>query len=185
VLGVAFRRLLQDDEPLGLQELAASAVLAPEDVEAELELLASAGRVRRDRRGHVVGILGLSLEPTRHEIRIDELRRWTWCAYDAVGILGALGRDGVIRSTSPLDGSALEIPFVAGTPVKCDLVLFMPEYSVDSVVDEWCPLVNFFSDADAAARWSGRRGVQGRILAITDATRAGAEHWGRYVRTAG
>ena len=126
VLGVAFRQLLANDEPLGLEELASSTGLRPGDVEAELASLAEEGRVRCDAAARVVGILGLSLEPTQHEITVGDLRRWTWCAYDAVGILAAFGQNGLIRSSSPVDASVLEIRVVAGEPLRTDVVLFIP-----------------------------------------------------------
>jgi alkylmercury lyase len=184
VLGAAFRHLLDHGKPLTVDDLAAMVAIPAEDVEAELRSLAVEGRVRRDRSGDVVGILGLSLEPTDHEIVVAGRRRWTWCAYDAVGILGALGRGGLIRSRSPLGGTLLEIAFDGGRSVNNEIVLFVPDGPVESVVDEWCPHVNFFLDAAAAARWSDDRGLSGEALPIDDLTRTGAEYWGQYVKAA-
>ena len=45
----------------------------------------------------------------------DGKRRWTWCAYDAVGVLSALGADGIARSTSLFSGQPIEVVFAAET----------------------------------------------------------------------
>jgi alkylmercury lyase len=66
-----------------------------------LQKLEQAGLTRRDPAGRLLGSHGLSVAPTHHELVINGRRRWTWCAYDAVGILGALEADGQVRSRSP------------------------------------------------------------------------------------
>lgn len=47
-----------------------------------------------------------SVEPTRHLIDVEVGRRWTWCALDAVGIVGALGAGVIYSQTTSEEGRA-------------------------------------------------------------------------------
>ncbi len=66
----------------------------------------------------------MTITPGRHEISVAGTKRWTWCALDAIGILGALGASGSVRSTDPHTGASIEIEFVDGTP-QTDKHLFI------------------------------------------------------------
>lgn len=138
-----------------------------------------AGHMRRNAGGEIVYSAGLSVEPTRHEISFDGATRWTACAYDALGILGALGRDGRIRSRDPVNDEEIQIQVDSGRPVGSDAVLLYADGEDDcaSVVDEWCPLVNLFQSAEAASAWAESTGVTGRILILDEAAVAGAAEW--------
>ena len=178
ILRAAFALLLDTGRPIPVVELAAALGASAEAIDAGLAELDRAGRVRRNEGGDVVASRGLSLTPTPHEITLAGERRFTWCAYDAVGILAALGADGRVRSRTPL-GEAVEFEIEAGHPVPADgLVLFLPARSAGSVVEEWCPLANFFLDADAAQRWASEGGVEGHVLSLAEASKLGAREWG-------
>jgi len=148
---IAFQRLLQTRQPVSalalINELGGSAV----EVEAWLAELDRQGLIRRNQSGDVVGSEGLSIEPSRHELHVRDQQLWTWCAYDAVGILGALGASGRVLSKSPLTGASIEVQFRDGAPETSEVVLFMPDVFVSlsegtplpepgvSVFDDWCP----------------------------------------------
>jgi hypothetical protein len=90
----------------------------------------------------VVGIAGLSIEPTQHRIELAVGQRWTWYALDAVGIVGTIG-DGVIHS-QVADGP-MQLNVEDGEIESNDLAVLIPDgYGMTSSVDEWCPLANFF-----------------------------------------
>jgi hypothetical protein len=119
--------------------------------------------------------------PTNHELVIDGRRRWTWCAHDAVGILGALEADGRVRSRSPYSGTLIELTFDAGQPAATDAMVFMAEEPCRSVIDDWCPLVNLFEDDQAAAAWARQHGITGAAHPVAQATRLGAAAWRAYL----
>jgi hypothetical protein len=125
----------------------------------------------------VTGSLGLSVQPTRHELLVGRRQRWTWCAYDAVGILGALGASGRVRSQSPDDDASIELVFEDGMPGPTDAVIFMADKRCESVVDDWCPLVNLFQDANSAAIWAGQRSLVGATVGVAQATAVGTAAW--------
>jgi len=74
---IAFRLLLAQSEPIGLDELAAATGINTERLVVLLEDLDHAGRIRRDESGRVIGSAGLSVMPDRHEIELDGRKFWT------------------------------------------------------------------------------------------------------------
>ena len=173
VLALAFNELLEAPQPVSVELLAESLGTPLDALEQTLAALVERGWVRRDADGGVVGSRGLSIEPTRHELRLPQGRRFTWCAYDTVGIFGSLATSGRIRSRTPLE-QPVELEVVAGRPVAADgVVLFFPQRQVTSVVDEWCPLANFFLDAEAARTWAIASDVEGQVLTLEQASDRG------------
>jgi alkylmercury lyase len=178
LLAAAFRLLLAEGRPVPVQRLAAALGRDGEPVEQALDRLARAGRTRRNQAGEVTGSLGLSVEPTAHELTVEGARRWTWCAYDAVGILAALGANGRVRSRSPHTQAPIEFAVYQGSPVAgSQVVVFLAQGPCVSVVDDWCPLVNFFEDSEAAAAWAAQRGVTGTAVPLQQAAATGAAAW--------
>ena len=162
VLALAFNELLEAPQPVSVELLAESLGTEILALDEQLSALAERGWIRRNPEGAIVGSRGLSLEPTRHELELPQGRRYTWCAYDTLGIFGALAVSGTIRSTTPLD-EPVELEVVNGRPVAADgVVLFFPQRQVTSVVDEWCPLANFASTRKPPAPGRTRTTSKGR-----------------------
>jgi hypothetical protein len=204
LLARAFHLLLDDHRPVSAAHLAQALACDPDRVEQALALLDRQARLRRDRTGAVSGSHGLSLTPTQHALLLEhhngrERQFWTWCAWDAVGILAALDASGRIRSTSPSSGAPIQLDFHHGHPRDPEpgLVVFFadtdcctPANVADdgsgccgsgSVIDEWCPLVNFFEDADAAHAWATEHGVRGTAVPLAEATDQGRTAWRRWI----
>lgn len=201
LLAMAFHLLLDDSRPVSPVRLAEALGSQPERVERTLALLDRQGRIRRDQRGAVTGSHGLSLTPTPHELTLEqrsgqERRYWTWCAWDAVGILAALAASGRIRSTSPSSGAPIQLDFHHGSPRQADpdLVVFFADTDCctpteggdgscasGSVIDDWCPLVNFFEHAEAAQAWAAAHGVRGTTVPLAEATDQGKAAWRRWI----
>jgi len=203
LLARAFHLLLGDGRPVSTARLAETLAWDPEQVERALVRLDRQGRIRRDQTGAVTGSHGLSLTPTPHELILEqapgqERRYWTWCAWDAVGILAALAASGRIRSTSPSSGAPIRLDFHHGRLRQADpeLVVFFadtdrcaPATTGDdsdccasgSVIDDWCPLVNFFEHADAARAWAAGHGVRGTAVGLAEATSQGKAAWRRWI----
>jgi alkylmercury lyase len=204
LLARAFHLLLDDGRPVSAARLAEAVVGDLDRVAGTLALLDRQGRIRRDQTGAVTGSHGLSLTPTSHELILEHRngqarRYWTWCAWDAVGILAALDASGQIRSTSPSSGAPIQLDFHHGQPRDLDpeLVVFFadtdccaPASGADdgsdccgsgSVIDQWCPLVNFFEHADAAQAWAAEHGVRGTAVPLVEATEKGKTAWLRWI----
>ena len=177
LLAAAFRLLLAQGRPVSVERLAAALGRDAEPVEQALDRLARAGRTRRNQAGEVTGSLGLSVEPTAHELTVEGARRWTWCAYDAVGILAALGASGRVRSRSPHTQAPIEFAVHQDRPAAGSQVVFLAQGPCVSVVDDWCPLVNFFEDPDTAAAWAAQHGITGTAVPLLQAAATGAAAW--------
>jgi hypothetical protein len=174
----AFALLLDHGEPVTNDRLAVAAALTAADVADLLADFDADGRARFDDEGRLIGIAGLSIEPTRHRLDIGDTTRWTWCALDAIGILGAVGRDATYTTQLPDTDDELTVAFTANGPAPTDTVVFMASgYGNDSVVDTWCPTVNLFADADGATIWANAHAIDGQPIPVTDLAADAAAIW--------
>ena len=180
VRAAAFRLLYATGAPVSTAAIAGSLDRPEDGVRSEVADLEGRGMMRLDAGGDVVGACGLSLVETVHEVRVDGRRFWTWCAYDAVGILGAVGRGGTMLSTEPGSGRLMEVRFEGGRPADEGPAIFVAEQrECRSVIDEWCPLNNVFESVEAAERWASENGVAGSAVPIREATAAAGDRWRR------
>jgi Alkylmercury lyase len=172
----AFREILATGQPW---DPASAAHLGIDlaSVRAGVRHLVASGRARTDDEGRVISAAGLSTDPTNHRVLVGFDPRWTNCAYDALGILGALGADGVIATHSP-SGTELHVLFEGGRPVGSDAVLFLADQPCCSRPNEdWCPNVNLFEHRSSAERWSKEHGVEGRVVTLEEGTDLGVSEW--------
>jgi alkylmercury lyase len=181
LLARAFWLLLDHGRPVEVGALADALEREPAAVAAAVDRLEQAGLTRRDPVGRLLGSHGLSVTPTQHELTVDGQRRWTWCAFDAVGILGALEADGRVRSRSPHSGTPIELGFHGGWPDATEAVVFLAEGPCRSVIDDWCPLVNLFENDQAATAWARQHGIAGAARPVAQATQLGAAAWRAYL----
>ncbi len=177
IRAAGFGLLLDKGEPVNVSRLAAAAGLSARRVEEALASASDRGRVEFDDDGQLLGIAGLTITPGRHEIGLKNETRWTWCALDAVGILGAIDATGIVRSTDPQTGEVIEIAFVDGKP-KTDAHLFiLGGFSDGDVRRDWCPQVNFFATHDAAEKWASSQKREGDVVSVTEIAAEAAEMW--------
>jgi len=177
----AFRLLLARSQPIGVEDLSAKSGIGLERLSGLLDQLDGAGRIRRGAAGTVVGSAGLSVVPDRHEIELEGRRFWTWCAYDILGIFGALGANGRAFSPSPPDGDTIVVHFARGRPQKNDAVLFRPDEELmsccENVYEEWCPNSNLFASPELATRWAEQHSMRGRVLDLDEAADLATKDW--------
>lgn len=153
------------------------------DVGAAIERLVSAGRIRRDAAGRIVGSAGLSLERTRHRLILDDAERFTWCAIDAVGIPAALGISAAAETTCVHCGRGLRVDVLAGR-VTTDgpYVAWDPEKVCSNVVEEYCPEANLFCEPSHLEAWRLAHGEPtGRPLSLEELEALGNDWWGDIV----
>ena len=159
-----FRLLLDRGEPVELADIAVAADLEVETVKHLIEQ--EAGRIETDGEGRLLGVAGLTVTETRHQITIGDEMRWTWCALDAVGIFGALEATGNIRSTDARTGQDIHIEFVDGQSQGDATLFILGGYDGGNVREDWCPLVNFFGTHRDAEAWVADRDVTGDIVSV-------------------
>ncbi len=171
-----FRLLLEQGQPVPPERLAAEAGLSVAQI---TDILATRlqGRVELDDEGNLLGVAGLTLTPTRHQLTIGAKTRWTWCALDAVGILAALEASGNIQSTDPNTGQEINIAFTNGQPDNDAALFILGGYDGGNVREDWCPLVNFFPTTQDAQMWVSENQLEGDIVSVTDITKDAAAMW--------
>jgi len=178
---VAFQHLIRNSQPVTPEQLAEAGGFDLERTTSMLEELDRAGRIRRDGTGRVVGSAGLSVIPDRHQIELNGRTFWTWCAYDILGIFGALRADGDARSPSPPDLTVIELRFLGGRPRHADAVLFRPAEDLmsrcNNVYEEWCPNSNLFASRKLAQAWADEHQLAGRVLSLEEASALATQEW--------
>jgi alkylmercury lyase len=174
---VGFRALYESGRPVTLETLASRSgysVARVEEILASPELI---GRSRFDDKGRLVGIAGLSVEKTRHEIGIDGRTLWTWCALDAVGIFSALGESGWITTTPPDTSDPMTIEVVDGISASDPILFILGGFDGLTSVQAWCPSVNFFNDRASAVEWANSNNLDGQVVAASEVEKSAGEVW--------
>lgn len=174
---VGFRLLYETGRPVTMETLAERSGFTVAKVEETLSKPELVGRSRRNTMGHLIGIAGLSVEPTPHEIRIGGARFWTWCALDAVGIFRALGETGVVYSTRPDDSETLEIQFIDGESQSNLRLFILGEFDETTSYEDWCPNVNFFANSNDATLWARTHQLDGDVVTISEIADDAGEIW--------
>ncbi len=103
---------LAEGRPAAVEELAAAAGRAPEEVAA---LLRAVPGVEWDTGGRVAGA-GMTLNPTPHRVEAGGHQLYAWCAPDALGMQPAIGL--TVRISSPCPATGQTITVTAG-PDRC------------------------------------------------------------------
>lgn len=147
-----------------------------------LKALQQAGLVQIDADGFIVGAAGLTLTPTKHEMSIDGRKFWAWCAFDVLGIFGALEASGSVRSVDPSTNEIIVVSFVTGVPQDMDLALWMGDPAGGlSIRDGWCSKVNFFRSKTVAEAWMGENAGTGSLFIVGNVIPVAREAWRRAV----
>jgi hypothetical protein len=145
-----------------------------------LERLGQAGLARQDDQQRVVGIAGLSLEPTAHRLRLDGTGLFTWCAIDAVGIPAALRVDAQIKTRCWHCGIGIELELVGGHPPASDQRVWLPQSECTSVFDQFCTQANMFCDSEHLGAWQAAADAIGRALDLAGAAGLGRDSWAEF-----
>ena len=179
---VAFALLLAERTPVSGADIASAAGV--EGVGGALDALAAAGWLDRDTEGRVTGAAGLSLDHGEHALMIAGYRFRTWCAYDALGIAGALGADAGIETSCGLCNVPIAVPVRSGHPPAAQPArLWLSAGGADLRTDFCTPTVLLCSAAHAEA-WATEHDHQGAILGLRAAASRGAREWDDCARTA-
>jgi alkylmercury lyase len=180
---VAFRELFEGRAPT-LAQLAARLGLDEAQAAEVLDRLAERGLVVVEGQ-RVIGSLGLSLRSTRHRVELADRVLHTWCAYDAVGLPAALGRDATTVTSCPQCRRVLRLELASGQPPPGSAVVgWWPDRSsCTNVVGQFCPYANLFCDHGHLARWRAAAGQPaGEILDLGELARRGRDNWGPALR---
>lgn len=174
IRSAAFLQILDTGQPATIKTIAEATQLPEPVVTDVVEAFTERGMAQIG-DGQVLGIAGLSVKATRHTIALPQGERWTWCALDGVGIVGATG-SGTIISQTPHGDVSLTLDNGVFRPEG--MAIFIADgYGMTSSVSQWCPLVDFFPNAAAADVWGSRNGVAGRGVPVAHLATLAAARW--------
>ena len=154
-----FYECLSMGKPVTIGAVATASGLGCDGVRKSLGRV-SAGNIQFDDMGRVVGIGGLTLEPTRHRLTIDDRTLYTWCAFDTLFAPEILGRPVAVVSSCPTSDTPIRLTVTPEGVKRLD-----PEDAVLSFVTpdadaccadirgSFCRHVNFFASRQAALDW--------------------------------
>jgi len=163
---------LAKGHPIPPAELADIWNMSLDQVQVILKQAKKNGRVEINTQGDLVGAV-LSLNPTQHQIFMDNQHLYAWCAYDAIYTPGVVGKLARIVSEDPVTGGRIKISL---TPNGVETI--KPESVVVSVVDPGgdmsagpestrCTHMLFFESRESAKQWKqDRTGVS--ILTVEE-----------------
>jgi len=178
VQAAAFSLLFDSGNPASETSISALSGLDPDGASRRLREIEERGMLRRDDQGQIVGIAGLTIVPTQHEITIGDTTRWTWCALDAIGIIGAIGRGGRFTTTVPDTDDSVTLEIASDGTTESSAVVFIADGFADGpVADNWCPTVNLFPNADHAEAWAADAGLRGTPMSVADLMAGATEMW--------
>ena len=178
----AFQTLLRTAMPVSIDHLAKTMERSAVTISNCISELRRVNRVRLDSSGYIIGIVGLSLTPTVHELVINGTRFWAWCAFDVIGIFGALYASGSARSLDPFSNEIIPLEFMNGIPQDGNLTIFMADLpNKGSVCDSWCSKVNFFTSVQSAKAWSQANDATGCLISVGALVPVAREVWSGFV----
>lgn len=153
---------LAKGHPVSPAQLADIWEMPLEQVQAILAQAEENGQVEINANGDLVGAV-LSLNPTHHQVLMDNKRLYAWCAYDAIYAPGVVGKPAQIVSNDPVTGETIRVSI---TPTGVEKV--QPESTVVSVVgaetdmragpaSPRCTQMLFFESRESAEHWRRNR----------------------------
>lgn len=179
----AFERLRRSG-PVDVSDVVTTSPSGGASAQGTLDVLVERGMAIIE-DGRLVAIDGLSIQPTRHRMRLGDDSLFTWCAADAVGIPAALGEDAKVITACPQCSAEIVVSIRAGVPQgETDLVLWVPTASCSHVVTQFCPDVNFFCNRGQLDEWRNASGnPSGEALDAEEAAELGRQWWAYLTRT--
>lgn len=173
----AFALLLRDQQPVTASTLVALTGLSPESTRRSIRTLADAGWLDLDIDGRVAGAAGLSLVKGPHRLTVAGAPFRTWCAYDALGIPAALGRDAELTTTCGQCERDVRLQFHDGRPDRAGPeLLWLAEGGAD-LRGSFCSPTVLLCGPDHGHAWGEAQGGHGELLDLETASRRGGSDW--------
>lgn len=156
-LSLALYRLLAEGRPVAFAALADTAGLSPDEATRRVRNWPG---VYYDGNQEVIGYWGLALSPMKHEIHIDGLTLYAWCAWDTLFLPALLGKKADVISACRGSGQPVRLrvgPTTVESADAADLLVSFLCPDADAVradvIASFCHFVHFFQGAKAASTW--------------------------------
>jgi len=151
-------QLLANGNPVSRQQLAESLSMPADVVNETLDRWWG---VYYDEQKRITGYWGLSVKPTKHQVRIHERTLYAWCAWDTLFLPGLLNATVVIESHCAQTNNRIQLTLGPEGPKNVEPVgavmsfLVPDSYNVkDNIVAHFCHFVYFLESMDAGMAWT-------------------------------
>jgi alkylmercury lyase len=168
---------LLEGEPVSMDRIGRLNHLSHSAVTATL--LGLPGMARFDGWGRLVGVFGLSVQPTPHRLSAGTSSAYTWCAWDSLFIPRVIGTDIAVASHCPVTGTPVELRVspegVSAMSPGEVMVSFLAGRQATGecgLAGACCSHIHFLSDTAAARRWLACQPA-GLVLTIEEAWQLG------------
>lgn len=149
----------------------------PDDARVTAAGLANRGRAELDETGELVGIHGLTLRPTRHQILRGDRPHHTWCAFDAVGIPAALELDASAHTDCPTCHTPLAVDIRDGAPASTGAVLWLPSAAGTNLLADFCANADLYCSPEHLERRIDTARTPGSLIDVSEAAALGRDTW--------
>jgi len=176
----AFRAIYSGEAPS--PEVLADRLTKPiVEVRAAVGRLIDRGLLTVDSGGNVTGSHGLSLSPGDYRLTFDLGERYVWCAVDAVGIPAAMAVNAKVESRCYQCGRSVRLTIRDGHPQGPEadslrIGLGVTGSSTGKVIEDVCPMLNFFCSQEHAEAWAASAG-SATIIDLYQAAEMGRRQW--------
>jgi alkylmercury lyase len=171
-IAVGLFRMLAEGKPVAPDRLAERLDLTEEQV---AEAVAGLPAVFSNEDGRIISFWGLSLQETRHRIRVDGRSVFAWCFADSLFFPRILGKTVRVESTSPTTGEPGSlvvrpdgVESVSPAGAVLSFVSLEGKQFDNNVIRNVCHYNFFFASEDEGRRWAARQGKDILILTIEE-----------------
>ncbi|MGH9557507.1 MAG: organomercurial lyase [Terriglobales bacterium] len=191
-MAVTLMRMLAEGQPVSPEAAAPRLRIGSEDAAYLFRKFQSMGMAELSSTGDLAGMV-LSLNPTRHRLRLNGRTLYAWCAIDTLFLAPILQRETEVESTCPVTGAAIRLLVTPTGVQKLDpadvfLSLVAPGVTAGIVAEcgprlsgpegAFCTNVHFLASRDAAEQWTARRSGS-LVLPVDEAFDVAYEIWAR------
>jgi alkylmercury lyase len=193
-LTVALWRLLAAGRPLSQEQVTQTLSRLRMSSEA---LTSLQGGVEYDGRGNIVGVVGLSLNPTsENRLQIDNQILYTWCAWDALFIPLFLKQPVLVDVQTDPPGEYIRIKLTSEgvesyEPQSTVVSLIVPQpaaigetFTTEDIWMAFCNHVHFFRSRESASAWFVGRDYEPLLLSIEEGYELGRLRFGDLLKAA-
>jgi alkylmercury lyase len=171
------QRALLAGEPVSMERLGRLTRLTPPEITAALHEIP--GLARFDGWGRLVGLLGVSVQPSPHRLTAGGTAAYAWCAWDTLFIPRVIGADIEAASHCPVTGTPVDVRVGSGGVSAASPGEVMVSFLVThrpagdcGLGGVCCSHMHFLSNTDAARRWLSSQPA-GLVLTLEEAWQVG------------
>lgn len=119
----AFHRIRRGESP-AISEIAHTLRMSPNEISNHLQIMLEHGSITLEEES-ITGAGGLSTTVTPHQLRLDGVDLFCWCALDTLGIPSALGSNASVSSPYASNGEIAKLEFEKGRLTKAPTGIFL------------------------------------------------------------